>query len=294
MTEAVPRRWRRALIAVSIFVALTLLLAATNTLRNRAGVAIIDVAPAERMELLQAAWRMVPPDAPVETARALLMSGCDGPHDNMSYWASILSQGGRPSLILDSHSPRGFDDFEMWRLMCAGQILPGAERAGDIAVALTATKSDQVTLLGASHGGWAAMELLDRLATGEVPPGLTEWPDRPETLARRIDRVVLLYPYCGMMNGARGGDWSKLPPILLIAAENDTIVSTPACVALADTLRNLGATIRVEILPDVNHGFDQGERSALSPLRLVPEARSEARREVEAFLANEGAQTSQK
>ena len=95
----------------------------------------------------------------------MLLSGCDGVHDNMEFWANRLAARGYRALILDSHRPRGLDRFEAWRLVCAGQVLPGAERAGDLAVALAdpALPAGGRIVLGASHGGWAAMEFL-RLA----------------------------------------------------------------------------------------------------------------------------------
>ena len=33
-------------------------------------------------------------------------------------------------------TPRGLTDYELWRLVCSGQYLTGAERAGDVTVAL--------------------------------------------------------------------------------------------------------------------------------------------------------------
>ena len=227
---------------------------------------------------------MVPPQASVAEAGAVLLSGCDGVHDNMAYWAGVLDHAGRPSLLLDSHGPRGLDRLERWRLVCAGQVLPGAERAGDLAVALAASHSGRVALLGASHGGWTVMELLRLLATGEPPPGLTAWPAAPQDLSRRIDRVVLLYPYCGLLNGADEGDWTSLPPVLLIAAEHDRIVSTPDCEAMAEHLRARGARIDMVVIQGADHGFDQAERSALSPLRLDIAARDAARQLVERHL----------
>lgn len=281
MTRA---KWRKiGLWALACF-ALLFAVAASNTLRNRAEITITTDTPAERRALLEPAWRMLPEGTPVTQAKALLMSGCDGPHDNMTYWATIMAQNERPSLILDSHAPRLLGDFPTWLLVCTAQILPGSERAGDIAVALSASNEPKMTLLGASHGGWSIMELLDRLSTGEVPPGLTEWPSPPEALSKRIDRVILIYPYCGVMNGARKGDWSDFPPVLLLAAENDSVVSTPTCLQMVDDLRARGATVETVVLPEVDHGFDQDERPALSMLELVPEARSAARREIERFL----------
>ncbi|MFC0813076.1 dienelactone hydrolase family protein [Paracoccus panacisoli] len=283
-----PGRARRLVALLGAALVLLVVLAGTNTLRNKAGIAITDDTPAERRALLEPFWRMVGTDAapspPVEGAAALLMSGCDGPHDNMDYWGAVLAGAGRPALVVDSHGPRGLDEFDLWRLVCAGQVLPGAERAGDVAVALAATRASQVTLLGASHGGWTVMELMAQLATGDAPHGLTAWPAPPADLARRIDRVVLLYPYCGALNGAEAGDWSAAPPILMVLGSEDRVISTPDCTAMAEALRRRGADIRVIELPGIDHGFDQAERSALSPLKLVPEAREATRRAVLGFL----------
>ncbi|WP_273500821.1 dienelactone hydrolase family protein [Paracoccus sphaerophysae] len=279
-------RRRRALLLAGLGVLVILAAVAANTLRNGAGITVgRDDTPAERRAVLAPFWRIVPADTDIASARAVLLSGCDGVHDNMDYWAGVLADAGRPALILDSHTPRSLDGLEAWRLVCAGQMLTGAERAGDLAVALAATGSDRVTLLGASHGGWAAMEFLRQLATGEPPPGLSAWPASPLSLASRIDGVVLLYPYCGLLNRSVAGDWSQLPPILLIAAEHDRIVSTPDCLATAEALRARGADIRVSVIPDADHGFDQAERSPLSALQFDRAARDAALREVRRFIA---------
>lgn len=273
--------WR---VAAGLVLALLLLIVG-NTLRNFADLPLTQDSAAERRALIAPHWRMLPAGRPVTAARAITLSGCDGVHDNMGWWATMMAQSGRPALILDSHTPRGLDRFEQWRLVCAGQILPGAERAGDLAVALAATGAGDVALLGASHGGWTVLEFLRQLAEETPPAGLSAWPAPPDSLRARVGPVVLLYPYCGLMNQAEAGDWSGLPPILLIAAENDRIVSTPACARLAEDLRALGARVEMVILPGLDHGFDQQERSALSPLVFDARARETARRLVAAFLA---------
>ena len=243
--------------------------------------------PAERRAQLEPFWRVRPPALGVpETGGAVVLSGCDGVHDNMDFWAGRLAGRGYRTLILDSHGPRGLDRFEAWRLVCAGQALPGAERAGDLAVALAdpALPPGGRVVLGASHGGWTAMEFLRLALTGQVPPGLGGWPSDPARLLRGLGGVILLYPYCGLLNGADGGDWNAAPPILMILAAEDRITSAPACEEMADRLRGRGARIRVEVLPGADHGFDQRERSALSPLSFDAALRDRTNREVEEFL----------
>ena len=156
------------------------------------------------------------PDGPGPHAGAIAASGCDGVHDNMAFWAEAFARRGRATLIVDSHAPRGLSRFEIWRLVCAGLALRGAERAGDITVALHALAAldgvtDNVVLLGASHGGWAVMEFVALTTSGETPPGLTRWPAPPSQLLARVSALVLLYPYCGILNDADAARWRGTP-----------------------------------------------------------------------------------
>lgn len=281
------RRWLWLWILTGV-VAAVLIVAALNSWRNWAGIAVVTDTPAERLALLEPDWRMVPTDMPVADAGSVLLSGCDGVHDNMDYWAGVLAGRGYPGLILDSHAPRGFDKLESWRLLCMGQLLPGAERAGDIATAMTQTDQDRVVLLGASHGGWAVLEFLRQTQMGDVPPGLTEWPAPRAALHDRIAAAIVVYPYCGILNGAADGDWSDMPPILMILAGQDELKVTPACQRMAEDLRARGADLSVVLYEDAGHGFEQQERAPLSTLIFRPELREAATTEVTAFLNRYG------
>lgn len=280
---------KRALRIAAALAALVLAGLGLNTARHWAGLTVPVEAPALRQAELAPFWRVVaPPPGLARVGGAVLLSGCDGVHDNIDFWADRLAARGYRALILDSHSPRGLDRFEAWRLVCAGQALPGTERAGDLAVALAdpALPPGGRVVLGASHGGWTAMEFLRLALTREVPPGLRDWPVSPAKLLQDLDAVLLLYPYCGLLNGADAGDWAAAPPILMILAAEDRIVSTPDCKDMAARLRERGARIRVEVLPGADHAFDQHERSALSPLNFDAPLRDRAAREAEAFLAD--------
>ncbi|AUM75422.1 dienelactone hydrolase family protein [Paracoccus jeotgali] len=279
------RRWRRGLLLGAGLIVLLLAGIGANTVRNRAGLTPVHDSIAERVAELAPFWRMVPPQAALSQARAVLMSGCDGPRDNMDFWAGLLAETGRPGLIIDSHSPRHLDGWELWRLVCAGQVLPGAERAGDLVAGLSLTGRAPVVLLGASHGGWTVLEFLAQAVTGTTPPGIEGGPARPDNLLPQVQAVVLLYPYCGLLNGADQGDWQNAPPILMVGAAEDEIVSTPACAALAERLRQRGARIDWHVLPGAGHGFDQRERAAFSTLTFDPAQRAHAADLVRAFLA---------
>lgn len=280
---------RKTLITVAAMALAAFLLIGANTARNVAGWQVVARSPADAEALLAPYWRLVAPEGPGPFPAAILLSGCDGIHDNMDFWADRMVASGRAALIVDSHGPRNLVKAQAWRAVCAGQILTGAERAGDVAVALAALRrmpridAADVALIGASHGGWTAMELLARLGQPTPPPGLTAWPDAPATLLGQIGPVVLLYPYCGFASGG-GTAWPDPIHALMILAENDSIVSTPACRAMGQALADAGTDIRVVVLPGVNHGFDQSERSILSRLKFDGQATEAAAVLVDGFL----------
>lgn len=281
------RRWLWLWILIGI-IAVVVGAMGANTWRNWAGVAISTDSPAERRALLAPDWRMVPEGADILDAGAMLLSGCDGVHDNMDYWAGVMAARGHPGLIVDSHVPRGYDKLESWRLLCMGQLLPGAERAGDLAVAMAETARDDVILFGASHGGWTVLEYLRQAMSGDLPPGLTDWPQAPADQLSRIGAAIVIYPYCGILNGAAEGDWSDMPPILMILAGQDELRVTPACQRMAEDLRERGADIQVILYEDAGHGFEQQERAPFSQLEFIPELRDAATQEVDAFLDQNG------
>ena len=280
------KRLKRAGLVAAALAVLMLALAGANTWRQWAGLTVAATPAASRTRL-EPFWRVVAARDGAGTGGAVLLSGCDGVHDNMDFWADLLAEQGRQVLILDSHGPRGLDRLEAWRLVCMGQVLTGAERAGDLAVALAdgAFPAGGTVVLGASHGGWTAMEFLRLAVSRHVPPGLRRWPADPARLLAGLDAVVLLYPYCGLLNGADSGDWSAAPPILMILAARDRIVSTPACRDMAARLHARGARIEVVVLPGADHAFDQRDRSALSPLSFDAALSDRAAQEVTAFLA---------
>lgn len=281
---------RKRLIVLAVLAALVPLLLGLNTARNAAGWQPIVQTPAQRENLLSTSWRLVTPDGPGPHKAAILLSGCDGVHDNMDYWAGVMRAQGRAAMILDSHTPRKLNVAQAWRAVCAGQILTGAERAGDLAVALAALRkmpgidARDVVILGASHGGWTAMELMAQLDQPPPPPGLSDWPLPRPRLVAEIGPVVLLYPYCGLISGGAAAPWPADKRGLMVLAEHDSITNPAACRDMLASLRIQGTDLRSVTLPGVDHGFDQHERSSLSPLEFNAAARDKARALVDEFL----------
>lgn len=280
---------RKPLILWLAAAGLVLLALALNTARNYAGWQPDPDTPAQRLARLQPHWRLLRPATPGPHPVAVLLSGCDGVRDNMDYWARQFTAMGRAALILDSHAPRGLDRAQAWRAVCAAQVLPGSERAGDLAVALAALRrmpdidATQVAVLGASHGGWTAMELMRALTRDAPPPGLTDWPAPRDSLAAKLGPVVLLYPYCGLVSTADGA-WPGGLRVLMLLAGRDSITDPDACRAMAADQLARGTDLTLRIDPKANHGFDQSERSRLSPLEFDPKATSWARARVLPFV----------
>jgi dienelactone hydrolase len=287
------RRARWIAIAGGAVLALLAAGIAGNSLGRYYGWTVPRQPPEELAAALRQYYRvMVPPgDGPFPTG--LLFSGCDGPKDNMVRWGEVLNGAGWAAVIVDSHAPRNLQDFEVWRLICTGQLLFGSERAGDVLVAINDARRaafadpERIVLLGASHGGWAIMELLALEQAWRLPPNLTTLPEAisvDDPLAGIVGQI-LLYPYCGLGNRARDDGWRHPAPTLFILSTEDTIAPADDCLDVAAILEERGLPVETASLPGVTHGFDQRERAALSTLEYDAAATAEAEALVVDFLA---------
>jgi len=263
---------RRALLAGGL--GLVVLVAAACALRL-AGIGVPEDAPDAQTRLLAPDWRLTLPEGRGPHPGLALFSGCDGVHDNMDRWAALARAQGWATLIVDSHTPRGIDAAQLWRLVCAGQLLGGGERAADVAVALDHLRDHpevdgaRLAVLGASHGGWAILDLL-AFADADAPPyGLEAWPGGgPEAALDGLRGALLLYPYCGAASLAGRSGWQAEVPVLMILVEDDTITGDAPCRELARRQAGRGLPVETVTFDGVTHGFDQKERAALSPLRF--------------------------
>ena len=107
----------------------------------------------------------------------------------------------------------------------------GSERAGDVLVSLADARRmpfvdpDRLVLIGASHGGWAIMDLLALDPPRRLPFNL----DRPACRRAPADPLagvvgtILLYPYCGAANRADRDGWRRPLPTLFLLAADDTV-----------------------------------------------------------------------
>lgn len=279
------RRW--AVWGLGLVLIATVLIAG-NTLRSYAGLFTAAKSPQEVSALLSPTYDVRRPEGQGPFPTALLFSGCDGPHDNLDRWATALNAAGWAAVIVDSHGPRGFDEAQIWRLVCTGQLLGGAERAGDIAVALQDVRGmdfvdpDRLALVGASHGGWAVLDLLALVGVPDLPFNLTAWP--ADDVLAGVQAVVLFYPYCGIGSQVNRLGWAADIPALFLLVEGDTVADETACLGLIDRMQAAGRPIETLIFTDVTHGFDQEEKAPFSPLRFEPDATVRATEAMTDFL----------
>ncbi|MGX1305402.1 dienelactone hydrolase [Amorphus suaedae] len=267
------RATRILLIAGPAVVCLFILAVGLNTVAHHRGWIVQRLDPQTLSAELRPFYRIFRPDGPGPFPTALLYSGCDGPHDNMDRWANALVADGWAAVVVDSHSPRGYEEFEAWRLVCLGQLMAGGERAGDVLVSLADVRAmpfvnqDRMALIGMSHGGWSIMDLLALDAEGRLPLNLKRAPggtDDPPLSS--VAAVVLVYPWCGPTNRAAKAGWQHPAPVLFVLADDDVIAPAEDCHAVADTLEAEGRTVEILSFAGVTHGFDQQDHSGISTL----------------------------
>ena len=258
---------------VGAFLALVLLAVAGNSLAHYRGWSVHRMAPAELSAKLRPYYRVFRPPGEGRFPTALLYSGCDGPQDNLERWAAMLNARGWAAIVVDSHAPRGFSEYDVWRLICAGQMFMGSERAGDVLVSIDDARHmpfvdpDRIALVGASHGGWAIMDLLALDPPRRLPFNLSALPDdRDADPLASVVGTILLYPYCGSANRAARDGWRRPLPTLFVVSEDDAIADPDDCLHVVRRLEAHGVPVQTLILSDVTHGFDQKERAPLSTL----------------------------
>lgn len=254
-------------------VALLVIGVAGQTALRVLGVSLNRTTPAALSALLRPGYGLRLPEGEGPFPTALLASGCDGPKDNLETWADTLNDIGWAAIIVDSHGPRGYDADPTWRIVCTGAMLPGGARAGDLAVALADARAmpfvdpDRLALIGASHGGWAVLDLLALADLGRRPENLTRWPDAPgdDPLAGVV-AVAAIYPYCGEATRIKRAGWSRDVPVLLVLVDNDSVTDESDCLELAQRAQSQGRPVTVDVIPNVTHGFDQKDKAFPSTL----------------------------
>jgi dienelactone hydrolase len=253
-----------------------------NVLSRFRGWTVETLDPAALSAKLAPYYQVTTPPGTGPFPTALLYSGCDGPKDNMARWSAALTARGWAAVVVDSHTPRGLGEHERWRLVCAGQVLMGSERAGDVLVSIADARRmpfvdpDAIVLIGSSHGGWAVMDLLALDPPHGMPTNLAAMPAGDGDPLAGVVGTVLLYPWCGPPNLARGDGWGRETPTLFLLSADDKIAPSGPCLEVAAELAARGVPVETKVFEGVTHGFDQQERAPLSTLEFDPEVTAEA------------------
>ncbi len=263
---------------------------ALNALAHYEGWGIPRLAPEALSAKLSPWYRVLKPAGAGPFPTALLYSGCDGPRDSQLRWAQMLNAHGWAAIIVDSHGPRGLSEHEAWRLVCAGQLLMGSERAGDVLVSLADARRmpfvdpSDIVLIGASHGGWAIMDLLALDPPRRLPFNLAALPPGPADPLDGVVGTILVYPYCGAASRSGREGWGRPVPALFLLGADDRIAPAGKCIAVAERLAAEGVPVETRLFGGVTHGFDQQERSEFSTLEFDAEATGQALAAGAAFL----------
>jgi dienelactone hydrolase len=96
-------------------------------------------------------------------------------------------------------------------------------------------KPSQITAIGWSLGGSAALDALRQIGSGEKRP---------------LDAVIAYTPPCGTL-----GPWSVKVPALILMGANDQTAPAPACQQLFTKLAP-GTPFAAHVYPDAGHVFN--------------------------------------
>ncbi len=238
---------------------------------------------AGRWEQLKPFVKVVGPEGRRPTV--LMFHGCGGLGAFQNDYALAAAELGVRSVIVDSFGPRGWSDAFATVFVCAGVLLWGRERAGDVlAAAYGAIRDldadpDQLVLAGWSHGGWSVMDLMTMPLQARGEAGLAD--PTPEPLAG-LKGLFLAYPYGGAATLSRRG-WVRTPRVLGVLAERDMVTSVRDAASLYTAIRSSGAQVDVWSVTGGAHAFDEYD-SPMAKLRYKPSLAAEALSRFKAFV----------
>ncbi len=224
----------------------------------------------------------------------VFLHGCGGLAPNHVDWGNWWRARGFAVYAINSYKGRGWKGPQI-KEVCTGRRLTGTERTADAMVGLADVKTNpnidpnRIIIMGWSHGGWTALDLMALNPPKRNPPTLTQ-PVRmksgqPATL-QGVRGVITLYPYCGQLAEVQKLGLNVRIPLLMLNGGADRIVPHEACEAVAARASQSGFPIRAHTYEGADHGFDN--KKAKGTFRA--DVRADTEKRITAFLASVGLQ----
>ena len=179
----------------------------------------------------------------VKVPAMVVVHGSSGVLQNDWQWAKRLNDLGVATFVIDNFTGRGITETATDQ----SRLSPSADVAGALAaLSLLATHPAidprRIGVIGFSRGGSAAINsALEPIRRAVIDDDL------------RFAAHVALYPGCAVPFVSAHLDGS---PILMLLGGKDDYTPASFCLAYVDQLRARGASIRVVVYPNANHGFD--------------------------------------
>ena len=177
------------------------------------------------------------------------MHGCGGILPMQRRYAEAAREAGVAAVILDSFGPRGLRRQAALLTVCTGLRLRGAERAGDLPLALDWIAGrpwadpDRIAAAGWSHGAWSTMEAL---AADDGHRGMAD-----------LKLAVLFYPYAGPLARTAKHGWGRnRPAVLAYLGGRDLVVGRLAPRRAISRLQADGLSVELVEFEDAGHSFD--------------------------------------
>jgi dienelactone hydrolase len=219
---------------------------------------------AQRSQRLSANFKIVKPDPAVFGAgpypTTIMMHGCGDQNGPQIDYAQGAASHGVASIIVDSYTSRQISKPEASALVCAGLRLWGRERAGDVFAALhwaraqDWVKADALSLSGWSHGGWSVM---DALALGPEVGRHANIKDLDDDILLGIERVFLVYPWCGAGAQTPSRGWTKPVRAFMLLAEKDSVAGVRYPLRALAAAAKSGARVDSQVYAGATHCFDE-------------------------------------
>lgn len=233
-----------------------------------------------------------PPNAKGPFPTVVFLHGCGGLAPNHVDWANWWKARGFAVYAINSYKGRGWKGPEI-KQVCTGHRFTGTERAADALVGLNAIRNNpqvdpnRIVIMGWSHGGWTALDLMALNPPQSEPPTLTA-PVRTKSgqLANLggVRGVITLYPYCGPLAEVQKLGLRARIPLLMLNAGSDRVVPHEACEAVAARAKQAGFPIQAHTYGGgADHGYDNKKAGTFQA-----GARADTEKRIMGFLGSIG------